>query len=111
MLFGDKSAQIEKLAQKKNSAKLVAMIQDKKPEIRLQAIKALGTVGDDTAINALINLFTAPDTDTKIAAIKSAGGSGRQVIKSHLQYMIQTETNENVKAAIHEALAKIPNKN
>lgn len=111
MFFGNKASQIEKYAKKRNSAKLVTMIKDSDPEVRSLAIKALGTLGDETAVNTLISLLTDPDQATRMTVINSMGGMANQVLKSHLQHMIMTETNEDIKKAIRAAIAKIPNKN
>ncbi|MEA4888648.1 MAG: HEAT repeat domain-containing protein [Clostridiaceae bacterium] len=110
MLFADKSTKIAQYIQKKNSAKLVLLLKDSKPEIRMQAIKALGSVGDDKAINALITLLADPDKNVRLEAIKSMGSTGNQTVRSHLQHLIQIEPDETLKQAIRDAIAKIPNK-
>ena len=111
MFFDDKTTQIEKLAKKKNSEKLVGFIHDAKPEIRIQAIQALGAIGDDKAVNALIGSLSDPDPVTRLAAIKVAGSMSSQTLKSHLQHIIQTEKDESVKQALREAISDIPNRN
>ena len=48
-LFGSKLDKIEKYAQKGNAEKLKGMVGDKKPEVRLAAIDALGRCSDEVA--------------------------------------------------------------
>lgn len=110
MLFADKSTSIERYAKKKNSAKLVPLLRDKKPEIRIQAIKAMGTIGDETCVNEMIALLSEPDKAVRLEVIKSMGTMGNQVIKSHLQHLIQSETDETLKQAIRQSISQIPNK-
>ncbi|MEA4889510.1 MAG: HEAT repeat domain-containing protein [Clostridiaceae bacterium] len=110
MLFADKGTKIERYAKKRNSAKLVALLTDKKQDIRVLAIKALGTIGDEAAVNSLIDLLGDPDPAIRLATVQSMGVMENQVTKTHLQHLNETETDESVKAAIRETILKIPNK-
>ena len=111
MLFASKASKIEKYAQKKNSAKLIPLLKDSKTEIHIQAIKALGTISDDKAVNELIALLSDPDPAIRLEVIKSMGNMGNQSIKSHLQHLIQVESDETMKQAIRDSIARIPKKN
>jgi HEAT repeat protein len=110
VLFDDKSAKIIKFANKKNSAKLVALLKDHQQDIRFQAIRALAKINDETAINTMIGLLSDPDPAMRKEAILSMGDMDNQTIKSHLQYLIKSETSEDMKQAIQEALKKMPHK-
>ena len=110
MFFGAKDTKIEQYIQKRDSTKLIAILKDKKPETRSQAIQALGKVGDEKAVNTFIMLLSSSDKELRLEAIKSVGNTENQTIKSHLQHIIQTETDESVKLLIRESIAKIPNK-
>ena len=110
MLFDDKAAKILKYANKKNSAKLVALLKDHQQDIRFQAIRALAKINDETAINTMIGLLSDPDPATRKEAILSMGDMDNQTIKSHLQYLIKSETSEDMKQAIQDALKKMPHK-
>lgn len=110
MLFAPKATKIDKYAQKKDSTKLVALLNDNKPEIRVQVIKALGMIGDEKSINALINLISSSDKAMRLEAIKSLGNTHNQTVKSHLQHLILAETDEEVKRITRESIAKIPNR-
>lgn len=110
MLFGANPAKIDEYIQKKKSAKVLALLNNKSPEIRIKAIQALGKIGDEASVNTLIPLLSSPDKDMRLEAIKSVGFMQNQTIKSHLQHIIQTETDETVKKTIRESIARIPNK-
>jgi HEAT repeat protein len=111
MFFDDKATQIEKCCQKRNSAKLVGLVKDSKPEIRILAIKALAKIGDENAVNTLLENLNNPDPATRLEVIRASGTMNNQTIKSHLQHLIQTETNEDIKKVIREAISDIPNRN
>jgi HEAT repeat protein len=110
MLFDDKATKIQKYTKKKNSAKLVALLRDHSQDIRFQAIRALGLVNDELAVNTLIGLLSDQDPATRKEAIISMGDMDNQTIKTHLQHLIKTESNDDVKKAIQEALKKMPHK-
>ncbi|NCC48957.1 MAG: HEAT repeat domain-containing protein [Clostridia bacterium] len=107
MLFGDKASKIDKLVGKRNSAKLVALIKDKNPDIRIKAIKALGQIGDDTSINNLTILLHDQDKVSRKAAIESMGETGNAVAKTHLQYYIEKEDDQELVKAARSSIAKI----
>lgn len=110
MIFGDKATKIEHSIQKGNSAKLVPLLKDKDLNVRVKAIQGLGKIGDDHSINALIGLLSDSNQTVRLETIKSMGETGNQTVRSHLQHLIQTETDEDVKKSIREAIAKIPAK-
>jgi HEAT repeat protein len=111
MLFINKTRQIELYAKKGKSAKLTALLKNSKPEIRIQVIHALGQINDDIAANALINQLSDTDPATRLAVISTMGTKNNQIIKSHLQHLIQVETDESIRQVIRKAIAEIPNKN
>ena len=105
-----KTDKIEKLAAKKNSQKIIQMVNDKDPEIRLAAIHGLGLIGDEASQNTLQDLLRNQDADVRLAAVKSLGAiailNGRDVnSKSHLQHLKLIEKDERVKKAIDEAVS------
>lgn len=110
MIFGDKATKIEHSVQKGHSAKLIPLLKDKNLDVRIKAIQGLGKIGDDHAINALIGLLSDPNQTVRMETIKSMGDTGNQTVRSHLQHLIQTETDDNVKKVIREAIARIPAK-
>ena len=107
MLFGNKANKIDKMVSKRNSAKLVSLLKDKNPDIRIKAISALGEIADDTSINNLTILLHDQDKVTRKAAIDSLGGTGNAVAKTHLQYYIEKEDDPDLVKAARSAIAKI----
>jgi HEAT repeat protein len=107
MFFADKAKKIEAYAHKRKSVKIAPLLQDKKKEIRLAAIKALGTIGDDNSVNGLIAYLSDPDPEIRTQVAHSMGTICKDVCKTHLQYRIQSEKDEHVLAAIRESIASI----
>jgi len=92
----------------KNSQKVIPSLSNKSPETRIAAIDALVQIADEHAMNALIGIIGHPDLSTRLAAIAALGAMGKQTGKSHLQHMLAMEKDEQVKAAIRQAIASIP---
>ncbi len=107
MIFGDKTAQIERYAQKNKSVKLVAMLNDRKKDVRIKAIKALASIGDDTAVNNLIIMLHDPDKEIRMATIEGMAEMGNGVTKTHLQDYIEKEKDEELVAAAKHAIFNI----
>ena len=110
MFFTDKATQIERFTKKKNSTKLVSLLTDKDKDVRVQVIVALGAIGDEAAINNLIALLGDSDPVIRAAVATSMGEMCNQTAKTHLQHLMERETDETVRKAIREAFGKIPNK-
>lgn len=110
MFFTDKATQIEKYAKKKNSTKLVSMLGDKNVDVRVQVINALGLIGDEAATNNLIALLGDPEPAIRAAVATSMGEMSNQTAKTHLQHLMERETDETVRLAVRDALGRIPNK-
>lgn len=107
MVFGDKKARIDKLAEKEKSTKIVPMLKDKKKDVRLKAIEGLSKIGDDAAVNNLIIMLHDPDKEIRMATIKAMGEMGNNVTKTHLQHYIEKETDEELIEASRHSIAAI----
>ena len=101
-LFGSKLDTIEKLAQKGNAEKLKGMVNDKKPEVRLAAIDALGRCSDEVAFNTLTTLINAPDAETRIHVVRALAATKQPKVRAFLEHRKELETDEKVKAVIAE---------
>jgi len=110
MIFGDKIKKIDSYVKKGKSVKIVPLLMDKKQDVRLQAIKALGSIGDDTSVNNLIILLTDPDAVVRKQVATSMGDIGKDVCKTHLQSRVKIEQDENVLNAIHDSIMRISKK-
>lgn len=103
-MFGTSEDKISKMAEKKQSAKLAKLVEDKHPETRLAAIDALGRCGDDEAYNALVPLVHAPDVTTRVHAIRALAQTGNAHARVHIEHQAQTERDPQVLEAIKAAL-------
>ena len=101
-LFGSKLSTIEKLAQKGNAEKLKGMVNDKKPEVRLAAIDALGRCSDEVAFNTLTTLINTPDAETRIHVVRALAATKQPKVRAFLEHRKELETDEKVKAVIAE---------
>lgn len=110
MIFGNKIGKIESYLKKGKAAKIVPLLMDKKLEVRLQAIKALGSIGDDTSVNNLILLLTDSDPAIRKQAAASMGDIGKDVCKTHLQSRVKVEKDEEVLKAVHDSIMRISQK-
>ncbi|NLM78578.1 MAG: HEAT repeat domain-containing protein [Ruminococcaceae bacterium] len=107
-----KLEKIEKLITKGKSDKIIALTNDKKPEVHLAAIAALGKIGDDNALNTLVVLLRDTAADKRVAAVKALGkiassDTRNSAAKTHLQYLKNSEKDAQVIQALEETLTLI----
>ena len=107
MIFGDKTQKIAALTKKGKSAKIAPFLMDKKQEVRLEAIKALGQIGDDHSVNNLILVLADPDPVIRKQTAASMGDVGKDVCKTHLQNRVKVEQDESVLDAVHDSIMRI----
>lgn len=107
MALGNKVKKIESYKNKRKSDKIVSFLTDKNKDVRIEAIKALGEIGDDTSVNNLILLLSDPDPDIRRQAAISMGDTGRDVCKTHLQNRVKLEKDEAVLEAIRDSIMRI----
>lgn len=107
MLFGNKTEKIQKLIEKKNEKGLIALVGDKDKQVRLSAIAGIGKVGTDDGFNCLVPMLGDADPEIRAAAASALGALGNIHARAHLSFHMKSETDENVKAAIQNALGMI----
>ena len=78
------------------------MVNDKKPEVRLAAIDALGRCSDEVAFNTLTTLINAPDAETRIHVVRALAATKQPKVRAFLEHRKELETDEKVKAVIAE---------
>ena len=103
-MFGNSLKKIEKLAQKKNTEKLIEFVHNKHPETRLAAIDALGQCKNEAAYNALVALVHDSDAAVRTHTILALKNLGDPKARVHIEHQKTLEKDDNVLAAIHEAL-------
>lgn len=103
-MFGNKLGKIEKLAQKGDAAHLKGLVKDKKPEVRLAAIDALGQCAGEEAFNALTLLINAPDAEERAHVVRALAATKQPKVRAFLEHRKELEKDPKVLTAIHESL-------
>ncbi|NLM10954.1 MAG: HEAT repeat domain-containing protein [Clostridiaceae bacterium] len=101
---------IEKWERKKKSKKLLSVLNNDNHEIRIHAIRALSGFDTLDVINALANLLRDPNSEIRLAAVETLGKIGSGKSTEFIRFMLEKESNENVKEAAKNALAIIKEK-
>lgn len=103
MLFGNKLAKVEKLAQKGKADKLKDFVYDKKQDVRLAAIDGLGKCKGEVAFNTLSTLINDPDANIRLHVVQAIGATGDPKTRAFLEHRRDAEKDAKVLAAIGEA--------
>lgn len=98
---------IQKLADKRKSAKVIKFLESSDKEVVEAALNALCQIQDEDSVNTAAHLIDNSDPEIRIAAAKALGGIGTEYVKTYLQHRMTTEQDEDVKKAIMEALHTI----
>lgn len=106
-MFGNKLHKISKLEAKGETEKLVPFLDDKKPDVRMAAIDALGKCSGDTAFNAIVPLIHNPAADVRIHAADALGHMNQSRSRPFLEHQLAQESDKSVIKAIDAALASI----
>lgn len=106
-MFGNKVDKIAKLAQKGDGEKLVEFITDKKDEVRLAAIDALGQCSGDVPFNALVPLVHTGDAQTRIHAANALANMKQPRARTFIEHQRAMERDPAVIKALDDALASI----
>lgn len=104
MIFGNKLAKIEKLAQKGKAEGLKKLVNDKKADVRLAAIDGLGKCKGEVSFNTLTLLINDPDAEVRLHVVKALGGNGDPKTGAFLTHLREREKDAKVLAAISEVL-------
>ncbi len=106
-MFGNKMNAIAKAVKKGNVSALSELAANKDSAISLAAIEALGTVGGLEASNYLVTRLQSEDPKVRIAVANALGVIANMHTKAFLFAQMNKETDETVKQAMGEAMAKI----
>lgn len=107
MIFGNKMKQVESAIAHKKSAKLIELAKGKDAEAALAAVKGLGKVGGEDAINFLVTQLRHIKPEFRAAAATSLGEIGDPHAKAHISGVLKFEKDAATVKAMHAAMAKI----
>lgn len=107
MLFGNKMKQVESAVAHKKAGKLIELAQGKDAEAALAAVKGLGQVGGEDAINFLVTQLRSIDPKIRAAAASSLGEIGDPHAKAHIMGVLKFEKDADTVKVMHAALGKI----
>lgn len=91
---------VEKWAQKKTVSKLIKALSEDSTEVRIAAIKGLGTIKDESAMNALIQILKDPDPLVRANVVEALGTIG---IGRSLEFVRQVWNNDPDKDVCEKA--------
>ena len=106
-MFGNKMSAVEKAIKKNNANALIALGENKDKEVSLAAIAGLGSIGGQEACNFLVSHLGSDEPDVRMAIAKALGTIGDKHTKAFLSSQASKETDEKVKAVMHEAMVSI----
>ena len=106
-MFGNKLTKIEKLTAKKNAAGLIPLTSNKSEEIKLAAIRGLGSCDSDEAFNTIVPLVHDSSAAVRKAAVSSLAQMGRPAGRVHIEHQMRVEKDDQVLSAMKLALASI----
>lgn len=106
-MFGNKMNKIAKYSGKGDADKLVGFLNDRKEDVRLAAIDALGKCSGDTPFNAVVPLIHNPDATVRIHAAGALCSLKQPRARTYLEHQRALEKDAGVMKAIDDALAHI----
>ncbi len=110
-MFGSKLSKIEKLVEKKKDDELSKLAESKDSEVQLAAIAGLGKVRGEAGFNMLVSLLRSPESKVRIAVAHAMAEYADSKLRAHIEHLLKSEADQQVIAALHDALGKIKGKN
>jgi len=102
--------EVEKWAQKNKVNKLLKALSTDNVDVRIAAIKALGTTNNESAMHSLITLLKDPDAAIRISAVEALGAMGNGRSLEFVRQMWNNETDEKVREKAKLAVNAIKEK-
>ncbi len=109
-MFGITMENIEKWKEKGKVDKLINAAGQKKKEIVIAAIQALGSLDQADSVNYLIGSLRSTDADIRLNAAEALGCTKDTRGLEFLRYASDNDPDEKVKDAAKEAMKKITKK-
>ena len=101
--MSEKREKLEKLGEKKRTKSVARFLKSKDPEVRADALRALGTCGTEDAVNLLTNWSQSKVKEERIAAYEGIAKCGKDYSITMMRHDLETETDPDVIAAIKDA--------
>lgn len=98
------AAKIQKLAAKRKSDAIIKIMKKADAEVTACCLNALAEINDEASANAIAHCLSSSDNATKIAACKAALSINTDYMKTHIQYFMSKETDEDVKKQVQELI-------
>lgn len=98
---------IQKLTEKRKSAKIIKYLDSNDKEIVIAALHGLSQIGDEDSRNVISKLIDSEEPKIRIEAAKALGNQGGEYAKSYLQHRMSKEKDSEVKQAIMDSLKGI----
>ncbi|MFU0800636.1 MAG: HEAT repeat domain-containing protein [Xylanivirga thermophila] len=108
-MFGVSLKKIESWEQKGKTNKLLEATTNSNKDIRLAAIRALGSSKDLDIANKLITMLRDADPEIRIEIMKTLGKIGNPIASEHIR-SFTTDEDENVRKVASEVLKTLPHK-
>ena len=94
-----KLEKIQELAEKKKTAKLVKLTHDGDNEVRAAAFRALGSCGDEQAMETCQNAIRDPEPAIRLAVAEAFQKMGDDHVSEALRHQMMEETDPQLKEA------------
>ncbi|HJC57829.1 MAG TPA: HEAT repeat domain-containing protein [Candidatus Eisenbergiella intestinipullorum] len=97
-------AKIEKYAEKKKSGPIIKLMEKADSEVLIEALKALGGIGDEDSANKITHYLDHSDAKVRVAACQAALVIDTEYMKTRVRHQLAVEQDAEAKKAIQEAL-------
>lgn len=97
---------IQKLDEKKNSKKIIKLMEGKHADeaVICAALNALADIGDEDAVNHITHFISSENANIRVAACKAGVKIGSEYMSTQVRYQMSKETDPQIKAEIQKAL-------
>jgi HEAT repeat protein len=106
-MFGNSLSKVERLEKKGNAEKLGPLVYDRNEDVRLAAVAALGRIGGEHAVNALVPLLHHENKALRIAAANAMSVMKDPRTRMHLDHQMKLEKDADVREAISHAMQTV----
>ena len=98
-------AKIAKYAEKKKSGPIIRIME--KADVLVDALKALGTIGDEDSANRITHYLDHPDAKVRVAACRAALVIDTEYMRTRVRHQLAVEQDAEAKKEIQEALNSV----